>query len=266
MTDHLLTEIDGPIAYATFNRPETRNALSLEMRQRMGEFLTEIEHDDSVRCLILRGSGDHFMAGGDVKSMAEIVKTTTAAERRGMFEARIHNLHPMIFALRRLRKPVIGSVQGGCAGAGLSFLLACDMAVAADNAFFTLAYIHIGTSPDASGTFFLPRTVGMKKAMEIAMLGDRFDAATAESLGIVNRVVPADNLAVETRALADRLAAGPAHAIGNTKELLNASLGNSLEAHLAREAESFADCSTTEDWAEGVTAFAEKRKPQFKGR
>ncbi len=266
MSDHLLTEIDGPIAYATFNRPAVRNALSLEMRKEMKAFLSRVELDDAVRAVVFRGTGDHFMAGGDVKSFAEIVTTTSPAERAQSFEARIHELHPMVFQMRRLGKPVIASVQGGCAGFGLSFVLGCDLAIAADTAFFTLAYIHIGTSPDGSGTYFLPRTVGMKKAMEIALLGERFDAATAAGLGIVNKVVPAAALAEETRAYAARLAAGPTRAIANTKRLLNASLGNSLESQLAMEATSFADCAATDDWVEGVRAFAEKRKPEFKGR
>ena len=139
-------------------------------------------------------------------------------------------------------------------------------AIAADDAFFMPGYIRIGANPDGSGTYFLPRTVGMKKAMEILMLGDRFDAATASRLGIVNRVVPVDDLAAETQELAQRLASGPTHAIANTKELLNASLGNTLETQLASEAVSFSECAATDDWAEGVTAFAEKRKPVFRGK
>ena len=263
MGQHLLTAVQDGIATMTMNRPQARNALSLDMRQDMRAFLAEIEHDPKVRCIVLKGAGDHFMAGGDVKSFSEIVKTTTGEERRRQFEHRIHDLHPLVFLMRRMPKPIIASVQGAAAGAGLSFAMACDLIIAADTAFFTLAYINIGTSPDGSGTYFLPRLVGLKKAMEIALLGDRFDAATAKAAGLVNFVVPAATLEAETARLAARLANGPTRAIGNTKRLLNQSLERSMEEQLAAEAVSFADCAASADWAEGVTAFAEKRKPRF---
>ncbi|MGH6991538.1 MAG: enoyl-CoA hydratase-related protein, partial [Stellaceae bacterium] len=161
---------------------------------------------------------------------------------------------------------VVASVQGAAAGFGLSLMMACDLVIAADSAFFTLAYINIGTSPDGSGTYFLPRVVGQKKAMEIALLGDRFDAATAKAMGLINFIVPAAELEAETMKLATRLATGPTRAIANTKRLINHSLERSLESQLQAEAMSFADCAASEDWLEGVKAFAEKRRPAFKGR
>ncbi|MBL4739979.1 MAG: enoyl-CoA hydratase [Sneathiella sp.] len=265
MTDQLLVEKKNGIATLVMNRPERRNALSIEMREALFDTLTDIETDDSVRCVVIKGAGDHFMAGGDLKAFNDIVKLP-ADERRKKFEARIHNLHPTIFTMKRMQKPIIASVQGAAAGFGLSLAMACDMVIAADNAFFTLAYINIATTPDGSGTYSLAQMVGLKKAMEIAMLGDRFDAEEAKRLGLVNFVVPTADIEAETDKLATRLANGPTVAIGRTKQLLHASLQNGMEAQLALEAESFAACAATEDWAEGITAFAEKRKPEFKGK
>ena len=257
--------VDGGIATLTMNRPEARNALSMEMRGRMDELFHQIEFDDSVRCVVLTGAGDHFMAGGDVKGFHGRL-AETPAERGTHFRAKIHSLHPAIVAMRRMPKPVIASLRGAAAGFGLSLALATDLAIAAEDAFFTLAYCLIGTSPDGGSSYHLPRIVGLRKAMEIALLGERFDAETAQRLGLVNWVVPADDLEAETAKLAARLASGPGHALGQTKALLNASLDNPLEAQLALEAESFAACAATRDFAEGVTAFVEKRPAKFQGK
>jgi 2-(1,2-epoxy-1,2-dihydrophenyl)acetyl-CoA isomerase len=260
------TSIDGPVATFTLDRPAALNALSTDMVVGMRQFFGEIERDPRVRCLVINGGGEHFMAGGDLKFfLGQFQSTPDREARRRMFEEYIHALHPAIFTLRRMRKPVIASVQGACAGFGLSLAMACDLTIAADNAYFTLAYINIATSPDGSGTYFLPRLVGLKTAMEIALLGDRFDAATAKQRGLVNFVVPAADLAAETAKLAGRLAAGPTHAIGNTKALLNASLGRDLETQLAAEAASFADCAAADDMEEGLNAFVAKRRPVYKG-
>lgn len=248
----------------TMNRPEARNALSMEMRAQLADVLHDIEHDDSVRCVVLTGAGDHFMAGGDVKGMAESVQKSPD-EIRKEFLLRIHDLHPIMFAMRRMPKPVIASCRGAAAGAGVSMALACDLIIAADDAFFTLAYCRIGTSPDGSASFHLPRAVGIKKAMEIALLGDRFDANTARDMGMINFVVPAAELDAETDKLARRLASGPTHVYGNTKALLYRSLESEFEAQLQAEAESFADCASRPDFREGVTAFVEKREPRFTG-
>jgi 2-(1,2-epoxy-1,2-dihydrophenyl)acetyl-CoA isomerase len=148
----------------------------------------------------------------------------------------------------------------------MSLAMACDLAIAAEDAFFTLAYCHIGLSPDGSSTWSLPRIVGARKAMELALLGERFPAAEALRLGLVNRVVPVAALEEETAKLARRLASGPARAYAHTKRLLNASIGNTLESQLQLEGVAVADCMTTDDLNEGVTAFVEKRAPRFTGR
>ncbi|HWG68930.1 MAG TPA: enoyl-CoA hydratase [Steroidobacteraceae bacterium] len=262
---HFLGRVEGGIAWATLNRPDAMNAFSPEMREDLIEFLMRVEHDSEVRCVVLAGSGENFMAGGDVKSFtADLAQGPE--QRRSFFERTCHAMHPIIYLIRRMPKPVIASVQGACAGLGTSFVLACDLAIAADNAFFTLAYVKIGTTPDGGASFFLPRTVGMKRAMEIALLSERLDAATAERHGLINRVVPADNLAAETFTMASRLASGATQALGRTKALLSSALERDLESHLQQEALNFAASTMTSDMIEGVTAFVEKRRPKFENR
>lgn len=261
----LLVDVCDHIATLTFNRPEARNALSLEMRALLREKLHEIETDDDIRCVVMRGAGEHFMAGGDVKSMAGMIDAPPA-EIRNTFVNRIHDLHPIMYAMRRMPKPVVASVAGAAAGAGVSMALAADLVIADENAFFTLAYVHIGTSPDGSASFHLPRAVGIKKAMEIALLGDRFDATSARDIGMINFVAASGQLEAETRALATRLANGPTHVYGNTKRLLYRSLESEFEAQLQLEAETFADCASRADFREGVSAFVEKRKARFSGK
>ena len=261
---HLEVSHSDGVATLTMNRPDARNALSMEMRTGLRDALHDIEFDSSVRCVVLKGAGDHFMAGGDVKGMAESIKKSPD-EIRKAFLIRIHDLHPIMFAMRRMPKPIIASCRGAAAGAGVSIALACDLVIASQDAFFTLAYCHIGTSPDGSSSFHLPRAVGIKKAMEIALLGDRIKAQAAADMGMINFVVATEELDAETEKLATRLAKGPTHVYGNTKALFYRSLESEFESQLQAEAEYFADCASRADFREGVTAFVEKRKPVFTG-
>ncbi len=262
---HFIGEIRDGVAWATLNRPAALNAFSDEMRDEFIRFLTRIERDSTVRCVVLRGNGKNFMAGGDIRSFTEHMAQEPEA-RRAHFEATCHAMHPIVYLIRRMPKPVVASVEGACAGLGFSLVLACDLALAADSAIFTLAYIKIGTSPDGGATFFLPRALGMKAAMELALLSDRLDAAAAERLGLINRVVPAAELEQETAKLAERLASGPTHAIAKTKFLLSKALSHDLETHLQAEGVSFGSCAATADMAEGVNAFLGKRPPVFTNR
>lgn len=260
----VLAKTQNGICVITLNRPAALNALDPDLMVGLRDAVFAAEHDHAIRCVVLRG-GSHFMAGGDLKWFCRLIEGRSAAEKTVLFHKIIHDVHAIVLSLRRMQKPVIASVRGAAAGFGLSLMLACDLAIAADDAYFTLAYCLIGTSPDGGSTFALPRTVGSKRAMEIALLGDRFDAATAERLGLLNRVVAAAALESETMKLADRLAAGPTAVYGRTKALLNSSLGNGLEYQLQREAEAFAQCAAEPDFSEGLKAFIEKRKAAFKG-
>lgn len=265
MSDLLQRERQGAVETLTFNRPEVLNALNASLAEAITEALADAEIDESVRCVVLRGGGGHFMAGGDLKSFGPMLEAPPA-ERQRNFEAFVHQVHPMIRSIRRMPKPVIASVEGAAGGFGLSLLMACDLAIAADTSIYTMAYCQIGTSPDGSSTFFLPRMVGLKKAMELALLSERFGAEEAARLGIINRAVPADELAGETAALAARLAAGPTGAYARTKNLLNQSVGLDMERQLSMEAEAFAACAASDDFVEGVSAFVAKRAPVYKGK
>ncbi|HLQ86645.1 MAG TPA: enoyl-CoA hydratase/isomerase family protein, partial [Salinisphaeraceae bacterium] len=189
------------IASVTLNRAHALNALDQELSDNLRAAVAQVEFDESIRAVVVQGAGEHFMAGGDIRTFHAALAEAPAARRR-LFERFISEVHEAVMHIRRMPKPVIASVQGAVAGFGLSLMNSCDLVIAADNAYFTLAYCHIGTSPDGSGTFGLPRTVGIKRAMEIALLGERFDAAHAHQIGLVNRVVAPAELERATYELA----------------------------------------------------------------
>ncbi len=255
----------GGVATLTMNRPQARNALSMEMRSQLSQALHEAEFDDAVRCVVLQGAGEHFMAGGDVKNMHEYLNSHDKNEVQSYFLQRIHDLHTIMFSMRRMPKPVIAKVRGAAAGAGVSLAAACDLVIASEDAFFTLAYCHIGTSPDGSSSFHLPRAIGIKRTLEMTLLGDRLSAQKMSDMGLVNFVVPTDALDDECDKLASRLASGPTFVYGQAKKLMYRSLENEFESQLQMEAECFAECAKRNDYREGVAAFVEKRKANFTG-
>lgn len=264
MNTTLLLDRDGAIATLTLNRPGSLNALDSEMIDALIAHSATLAADDSVRCVVIKGAGRHFMAGGDIRSFNDRLGGAPSDRRRD-FTGMVEHMHAAIENLQRMPHPVLASVHGAVAGFGLSLMCACDLAIAAESSYFTSAYRHLGLTPDGGMSYTLPRLVGLKKAMEIVLLGERFDAAEALKLGLVNRVVAETELDSATRQLAMALATGPALALRNGKRLLNQSLSQSLSAQLQSEAESFGACAATEDFAEGVRAFLDKRMPRFDG-
>ncbi|MFN4089505.1 MAG: enoyl-CoA hydratase/isomerase family protein [Alphaproteobacteria bacterium] len=256
----ILVERAGAVATVTLNRPQVLNALDMAMAEALRAAMLDLEHDADVRCVVIRGAGRGFMAGGDVAGFhRDLDRIETVAG--GLIEV----FHEAVKAVARMPKPVLASLHGPVAGAGLSLALATDLAIAADTAVFTLAYANIGTSPDGGATFNLPRLAGMRRAMEIALLADRFDGAKALDLGLVNRVVPEADLAGETERLASRLAAGPTRAYSATKTLIRAASETDLVTQLDAERAAFVASTATRDFAAGVVAFTSKTKPDFSG-
>ena len=251
----LLVSRDGPIVRLLFNRPAQMNALDRATAQAFAHACRELATDASVRAVIIGGTGRAFMAGGDLDELR--------ADPTGAAVGLIGPMHEAIVLLAEMRAPVIASLNGAVAGAGLSLALACDFAIAADNAQFTLAYVNIGASCDLSGSWSLPRLVGLRKALELALLGERFDAAEALRLGLVNRVVPEDQLDAQVLALAQRLADGPAQSIAQMKRLMRISFEHDLRGQLDAERAAFLRCATTHDFAEGLEAFLARRAPKF---
>lgn len=256
-------ELNEGVAILSMNRPAALNGLNEELITALGEATARAAADAEARVVILRSSGRHFMAGGDLKYLSGEISGRDAAAIEARVKDQLARVHAITLNVRNMEKPVIAAVRGVAAGFGMSLMLACDFALAADSAYFTLAYCHIALSPDGGATWLLPRLVGLRKAAEIALLGDRFDASTAVRLGLVSRTMPVAILDQECLALARRLKDGPAQALARTKALLNQSFSTPLERQLEAEQANFARCAAEPDFAEGLKARAEKRKPRF---
>lgn len=258
-----LYRIEENIGWITFDRPEVGNPIDLAFAARLGDALRAAEEDREVRCVVLRGSGRHFSVGGDVKYFAESLKLQGGARQR-VYEDILAQTIPAFRRIATMPKPVIASVQGAVAGAGLSLVGACDLAIAASDAFFTMAFSRIGATPDSGASYVLAQLASPKKAAELIMLGNRFDAAQALSLELVNWVCPPDELEARTRQLAQQLADGPTRAFGRSKALLHAARRNSLDAQLQAEAAAFMAGSIGEEFEEGLRSFLDKRAPDFR--
>lgn len=255
--------LDGSVATVAMNRPEALNALSLQLTLDLAAAIRRAAAD-GARAVVMTGNGRAFCSGGDLREMQTLWK------REGRIEAFLEDplaaLHDVIKLIRETPIPFIAAVNGVCAGAGTNVALACDLVVAADNATFNEAFVRIGLSPDCGGTYFLPRAIGEKFAAELFMTGETLTAERALAIGMINRVVPADDLAVAAAKFAEKLAAAPTGSIGRIKRMLNASFSNDLNAQLALEHQCQIESGRSADFKEGVAAFFEKRPPNFTGK
>jgi 2-(1,2-epoxy-1,2-dihydrophenyl)acetyl-CoA isomerase len=251
-------ETADQVATITLNRPQALNAFDRAMKTELIAGLRSVERDRSVRVVVLTGEGRAFCAGQDLREPFGGEHPTLADELRLRY-------NPVILAIARLAKPVIAAVNGVAAGAGCSLALACDLRLAAEGATFVLDFGRVGLVPDSGATWFLPRIVGQARAAELALLGDPVSADEAARIGLVNRVVPAESLLDEARALAARLAEGSPLAMGLTKRALRYAAHASLEAALEHEAALQGIAGRSKDHEEGVAAFRAKRAARFTG-
>ncbi|WGD33681.1 enoyl-CoA hydratase-related protein [Olleya sp. YS] len=255
----ILLKIENKVAYITLNRSEVFNSFNREMAFSLHDTLDACENNDDIRAIVLTGNGKAFCAGQDLKEV------TDPELNPGFKKILEEHYNPIITRIRAIKKPIIAAVNGVAAGAGANIALACDIVVAHEKVSFIQAFSLIGLVPDSAGTFFLPRLIGFQKALALAMLGDKISAEKAEKMGMIYKVIPLENFEEEVNKLAVKLANMPTKALGLIKELYNKSMTNDLESQLALESKLQIEAAQSNDYAEGVAAFIEKRKPNFRG-
>jgi 2-(1,2-epoxy-1,2-dihydrophenyl)acetyl-CoA isomerase len=255
----ILVEQEGGVATITLNRPDKYNALNKVVAKELVSVFKDTQKNDATRCLLLTGAGKGFCAGQD---LGDVEGRNTDFSFREHLE---NSYNKMVSWMRSLEKPIVVAVNGACVGAGLGLALAGDIRYASDQAKFRSAFIGIGLVPDTGVSYWLPRLIGSARAAEMLFTNDLMDAATAAQMGLINKVLPHDQLLPAAKALALRLAAGPTRGIGLTKRALNHAWGASFTEQLDYEAHLQDIAGHTADYREGVTAFGEKRAPQFSG-
>lgn len=257
---HVVYEVSDNIATITLNRPKARNAFSPEMIRQWPEYLRKAREDDSVRVIVLTGKGDTFCSGGDIKDMAD-GKLKSWDMKNFLWQG----VHRIVLAMEDLDKPVIAAINGAAMGAGLDMALMCDLRICSNQAKLAESYIMMGLVPGDGGAYFLPRIVGMPRAMELLLTGDAVTAEDALEMGLVNRVVKHDSLMEETLRFANRIASKPPLAVRMMKRAVHQSLTSSLRSHLDYISSQISLLSQTRDHQEAARAFLEKRKPVFVG-
>jgi 2-(1,2-epoxy-1,2-dihydrophenyl)acetyl-CoA isomerase len=257
---NLLLDRADAVATITLNRPDAYNALNLALGRDLFHATLEVDEDPGIRCVVITGAGKAFCGGGDVKEFAENLPRIG-----GLVKELTTYVHGAVSRLVRSAKPVVVAVNGVAAGGGLSLALSGDLVVAAESARFTMAYAKIGATPDVSSTYFLPRLVGVRRALELYLTNRALSAREAVDWGLVTRVVPDGELTSATTALASELAEGPTKAFGAAKLLFQQSTHESLETQMELESRAIAASGLTEDFREGVRAFAAKKTPTFRG-
>lgn len=260
MSELVVTTVAQSIATVRLNDPDSLNALSVPMANAFKSELERLAADESVRVLVVTGTGRGFCAGGDVQSFYD-----HRDDPHDVMQQVLDGLHGAIEVLLDVPFPTIAAINGTVAGAGMGVALATDLAIAVDSALFTMAYTGIGVSPDGSSTFSLPRLVGTRVAMDMILTNRRIMAPEAASLGLINQSVSEDDFNMTVTGIATRLAEGPTQAYVRSRRLIRESLGSDPTSQMAREADSILAASDTRDFYEGVTAFIEKRRPDFTG-
>lgn len=257
----LLFDVRDNVAHITFNRPDTANSINEEIAKDLMRAALQCDEDPEIRAVLISGAGKVFSGGGDLRAF-----TAKGRKLPYYLKETTTYLHAAISRFTRMEAPVVAAVHGAVVGAGMSIAIACDIVIAAETTRFMVAYTRIGLVPDGSATYFLPRIVGLKRALELTLTNRMFSAQEALQWGLVTDVAPENELLEKARDIAVQLASGPTRAYGASKRLLHSGWTGTLETQMENESQAIANVARTQDAQEGIAAFLEKRKPKYKGQ